>query len=100
MVLYPDIYNEYNDFICNNNISFIYFYNFVLFMKSIPNKFPQIINERIYKIDMIFIISIFSPDHHITFENGVKDKYGINYESYSDLMIELIDLIREKKYEG
>ena len=100
MLLYPVNYNEYNECIFDSTMSFIYFYNFILFMKNISNKFPQIINESIYKIDMILIISIFSPDHHITFENGVKDKYGINYKSYSALMIELIDLIKEKKYEG
>ena len=100
VLLYPDNYNEYNELLFDNNISFIYFYNFILFMKSISNKFPQIINESIYKIDLILIISIFSPDYHITFENGVIDKYGINYESYSILMIELIDFIKAKKYEG
>lgn len=100
VLLYPDNYNEYNEYLFDNNISFIYFYNFILFMKSISNKFPQIINESIYKIDLILIISIFSPDYHITFENGVLDKYGINYESYSILMIELIDFIKAKKYEG
>ena len=100
VLLYPDNYNEYNELLFDNNISFIYFYNFILFMKSISNKFPQIINESIYKIDLILIISIFSPDYHITFENGVIDKYSINYESYSILMIELIDFIKAKKYEG
>ena len=103
VLLYPDNYNEYNKFnenIFDNNISFIYFYNFILYLKYISNKFPEIINENIYKLDLILMISIFSPDYRIVFENGVKDKYGVNYESYSILMIELIDLIKEKKYEG
>ena len=100
VLIYPDNDNEFNESLFNNNISFIYFYNMILFMKEISNKFPQVMNENIYKIDLILMISIFSPDYRITFENGVEDKYGINYESYSILMIELIDLIKEKKYEG
>ncbi len=91
-------YNAGFESIFNNNISFIYFYNFVLFLKNISNKFPKIINEDIYKIDMILIMSIFSPDYKVSFENGVIDKYGVNYESYTILMVELIDLIKDKKY--
>ena len=91
-------YSDNYDIIFNNNISFIYFYNFVLFLKNISNKFPKIINEDVYKIDLILIISIFSPDYKASFENGVIDKYDVNYESYSILMIELIDLIKDKKY--
>ena len=45
---------------------------------------------------MVLITSIFSPDYEVSFENGIKDKYGINYESFTILMIELIDLIKEK----
>ena len=100
VLLFPDNYNYLIERIFNNNISFIYFYNFILFMKDISNRFPEIINESIYKIDLILIISIFSPDYSITFENGVKDKYGINYESFSILLLELIELIKEKRYEG
>jgi len=100
VLIYPDNDNEFNESLFNNNISFIYFYNTILFMKEISNKFPQILKENIYKIDLILMISIFSPDYSITFENGVEDNNDINYESYSILMIELIDLIKEKKYEG
>ena len=74
--------NKYSDnyeIIFNNNISFIYFYNFVLFLTNISNKFPKIINEDVYKIDLILIISIFSPDYKASFENGVIDKYDVNY---------------------
>ena len=100
VLLYPD--NNYNfyEIIFDNNISFIYFYNFSLFLKEISNKFPEIIKEDIYKIDMILINSIFSPDYKVSFENGVRDKFGINYENYTILMLELYDLIKEKKYEG
>ena len=92
--------NTYLESIFDNNTSFIYFYNFILFMKDVSNKFPDIINENIYKIDLLLMTSIFHPDHNVTFENGVSDRYGINYESNSILMIELIDLIRKKEYEG
>ena len=98
-LIYPKNYDEFIESLFDNNISFIYFYNFILFMKDISRKLPEIINESKYKIDLILMISIFSPDYHITFENGVKDKYGINYESYSILMIELIDLIKQKNYD-
>ena len=73
MLIYPANDNEFNESLFNNNIPFIYFYNTILFMKEISNKFPQILNENIYKIDLILMISIFSPDYSITFENGVKD---------------------------
>ena len=95
VLIYPENDNL-NQSLFNNNISFIYFYNFILFMKDIAIKFPKIINESIYKIDLILIVSIFSPNYSISFENGVKDKYGINYETYTILMIELIDLIKKK----
>ena len=95
VLIYPENDNL-NQSLFNNNISFIYFYNFILFMKDIATKFPKIINESIYKIDLILIISIFSPNYSISFENGVKDKYGINYETYTILMIELINLIKKK----
>ena len=95
VLVYPDNDNL-NQSLFNNNISFIYFYNFILFLKDISIKFPKIINESIYKIDLILIVSIFSPNYKISFENGVEDKYGINYETYTILMIELIDLIKKK----
>lgn len=95
VLIYPENDNL-NQSLFNNNISFIYFYNFILFMKDIAIKFPKIINESIYKIDLILIVSFFSPNYSISFENGVKDKYGINYETYTILMIELIDLIKKK----
>jgi len=98
-LLYLDIFKQYET-IFNNNISFIYFYNFILFLKNISNKFPKIINEDAYKIDLILINDIFSPNYKVSFENGFTDKYGINYENYTILMVELIDLIKEKKYEG
>ena len=100
VLLLPFNDNDFFESIFNNSISFIYFYNFVMFMKDISSKFPEIVNDKIYKIDLIIILSIFSPYYKITFENGVEDKYGINYESYTILMIELIDLIRKKKYVG
>ena len=89
-----------NEGIFNNNISFIYYYNFALFMKYVTNKFPELISENIYKIDLILLVAIFSPDYKATFENGVLDKFGTNYEVYTILMLELIDLIKDKKYKG
>ena len=92
--------NSNYESLLDSNISFIYYYNFVYFLKYITSEFPEIIKEEIYKIDLIFITGIFSPDYKITFENGILDKYGTNYESYTILMIELINLIKEKKYNG
>jgi len=92
--------NSNNESLLDSNISFIYYYNFVYFLKYITSEFPEIIKEEIYKIDLIFITGIFSPDYKITFENGILDKYGTTYESYTILMIELINLIKEKKYIG
>lgn len=89
-----------NDGIFKNNISFIYYYNFALFMKYATDKFPELINENIYKIDLILLVIIFSPDYESSFENGVFDKFGTNYEVYTILMLELIDLIKDKKYKG
>ena len=82
--------------IFDNNISFIYFYNFILFLKEISNKFPDIIYENIYKLDLILITVIFTKDYKITYENGTTDKYGKNYESYFILIQELFDLIKKK----
>jgi len=88
------------DSLFNSNIAFIYYYNFVYFLRYIANKFPEILGEEIFKIDLILMTEIFSPDYKISFENGISDKYGINYESYTIMMIELIDLIKTKKYKG
>ena len=84
----------------DTNISFIHYYNFIIFLINISNQFPQIIYEDKYKLDLLMIIAIFSPDYEPSFEKGVTDKYGINYESYTILKLELIDLIKEKKYDG
>ena len=92
--------NSNYESLLKNNISFIYYYNFVHFLKYITSEFPEIIKEEIYKIDLILITRIFSPDYKISFENGILYKYGTNYESYTILMIELINLIKEKKYKG
>jgi len=89
-----------NDGIFQNNISFIFYYNFALFMKYVTDKFPELINENIYKIDLILLVIIFSPDYKETFENRVFDKFGTNYEVYTIFMLELIDLIKDKKYKG
>ena len=88
------------DGLFNSNIAFIYYYNFVYFLRYIADKFPEILDEEVFKIDLILMTSIFSSDYKMTFENGIEDKYGINYESYTIMMIELIDLVKAKKYKG
>ena len=88
------------DSLFNSNIAFIYYYNFVYFLRYIANKFPEILDEEIFKIDLILMTAIFSPDYKTSFENGIADKYGINYESYTIMMIELIDLVKAKNYKG
>ena len=88
------------DGLFNSNIAFIYYYNFVYFLRYIADKFPEILDEEVFKIDLILMTSIFSSDYKMTFENGIEDKYGINYESYNIMMIELIDLVKAKKYKG
>ena len=72
----------------------------MLFLFFILDKYPELINENIYKIDLILLVIIFSPDYKATFENGVFDKFGTNYEAYTILMLELIDLIKDKKFKG
>ena len=42
VLIYPDNNNEFNESLFDNNISFIHFYNLILFMKEISNKFPNI----------------------------------------------------------
>ena len=92
--------NSNYESLLKNNISFIYYYNFVHFLKYITSEFPEIIKEDIDKIDLILITRIFSQNYKISFENGILDKYGTNYESYTILMIKLINLFKEKKYNG
>ena len=86
LLLYEKSINK--QYIFDSIEKFICYYNLLLFMKELVEKYPDIIKEDIFKIDFMFILLPYYKD--------IYQETDFEFEPYTSYIYELICLINEK----